>query len=78
MYVFFTPKFPVRITQVMYLVHLILMCVVRFAMISNTIHHHRVAVMNQVDRMSLLVYAQFCTVFVENGEFLVSHGQAYG
>lgn len=62
------------ITQAMYLVRSSVKFVVRFVAISSIIHHHRVAVLNQVDRMSLLECAQFYTESVGNGEFLVSHG----
>lgn len=64
------------ITLVTYSVHSILMCVVQFATISNTIHHRRVATMNQAGRMLPSVYAQFCTVFVGSGESPVLRGRA--
>lgn len=66
----------ILIRRVMYLVHSIVMCVAQFAMISNTIHHHRVIMMNQADSLSLLECAQFYMVFAGNAEFPVSHGQA--
>lgn len=71
-----TPTLTLPITLATYLVHLVLMCVVQFATISNTIHHRRAAMMNQADRMLPLVCAQFCTVLVGSGESPGLHGQA--
>lgn len=64
------------ITRVMCLVHLIVMCAVQFAMISNTIHHHPVVMMHLEDMMSLWECVRFCMEFVGNDEFLELHGPA--
>lgn len=52
------------------------MFVVQFVTILSIIHHHLVAMMRQEGMMSLLEYAQFCTVFVGNDESHESHAPA--